>query len=152
MRTSITPAPISTSSEAEDGGATRLDAKVIKVELVISSILRVGVMLSASLILAGMVLSFAAHPQYARRASSLRGLTGAGATFPHSFTAVIQGTARLDGPAVVALGLLVLVATPVVRVAASVVGFVYERDRPFVAITMTVLLLLIASFVVGAAG
>jgi uncharacterized membrane protein len=130
--------------------ATELDPKALKVELAISSILRAGVMISASLIVAGMLLS-AADPPDGRR-SSLRSLTGARATFPHSVGAVIHGAAHWQGPAVVLLGLLVLVATPVVRVAASIVGFLYERDRPFVVITVTVLLMLVGSFVLGAAG
>jgi uncharacterized membrane protein len=132
--------------------ATELDSKVLKVELMISSILRVGVVLSASLIVAGMFLSFAADPQKARQPSSLRGLTGPAATFPHSLAAIMHGTAHVQGPAIVALGLLVLVATPVVRVGASVAGFLYERDPTFVVITTTVLTLLIVSFVLGAAG
>jgi len=42
-------------------------------------------------------------------------------------------------------GLLVLIATPVVRVMASVVGFVLERDRLYAAITIVVLAILLVS-------
>ena len=41
------------------------------------------------------------------------------------------------------LGLLTLLATPVARVAASVVGFALERDRLYTAITLAVLLILL---------
>jgi len=42
-------------------------------------------------------------------------------------------------------GLLVLIATPVVRVMASVVAFVLERDRLYAAITIAVLAILLVS-------
>jgi uncharacterized protein len=52
---------------------------------------------------------------------------------------------------VITLGLLLLIATPVVRVAVSVIAFVVECDRKFVVITLVVLLLLLFSiFYVGA--
>ena len=50
------------------------------------------------------------------------------------------------------LGLLLLIATPVARVAASIVLFARDRDYLYVAITTTVLLLLLLSFMLGAAG
>jgi uncharacterized membrane protein len=44
--------------------------------------------------------------------------------------------------AVIQLGLLILIATPVARVIFSLVGFVLERDRVYVAITLAVLAIL----------
>jgi uncharacterized membrane protein len=49
-------------------------------------------------------------------------------------------------------GLLLLIATPVLRVAVSILAFVYQRDRAFVAITSIVLALLLTSFVLGRGG
>ena len=46
------------------------------------------------------------------------------------------------------VGLLLLIATPVVRVAVSAFGFMLERDRIYVAITLAVLLILLASLFV----
>jgi uncharacterized membrane protein len=48
-----------------------------------------------------------------------------------------------------ALGLLVLIATPVVRVIASFIAFVYERDWRYAGITLVVLLVVILSIVLG---
>jgi uncharacterized membrane protein len=45
------------------------------------------------------------------------------------------------------LGLVVLIATPVVRVAASCVAFLVEGDRLYAVITVVVLLILLASLV-----
>ena len=49
------------------------------------------------------------------------------------------------------VGLMLLIATPVARVAVSILGFVYEHDRRYVIITSIVLALLILSFVLGKA-
>jgi uncharacterized membrane protein len=65
---------------------------------------------------------------------------------------VVRGIQHSQGRAIVTLGLLLLVATPVLRVAVSVIAFVYQRDRTFVVITSVVLLLLITSFMLGKAG
>jgi len=52
----------------------------------------------------------------------------------------------LSGPeAVIQLGLLILIATPVARVIFSLVGFALERDRVYVAITLVVLAVLVYS-------
>ena len=50
------------------------------------------------------------------------------------------------------LGLLVLIATPVLRVAASVVLFAIQKDWTYTLITAVVLSLLVLSLVLGAAG
>ena len=50
-----------------------------------------------------------------------------------------------SGRALIMCGVLVLIATPVVRVAASLVAFVHQRDRTYTAMTAFVLMLLLAS-------
>ena len=76
-------------------------------------------------------------------------ITTPGVAFPHSVRDVLRGIRESRGQAVVTLGLLLLIATPVLRVAVSIVAFAYERDRPYVVITTIVLLLLILSFALG---
>jgi uncharacterized membrane protein len=58
----------------------------------------------------------------------------------------------LSGRGVIQLGLLLLVATPVARVACSVVGFLRERDYVYVALTLIVLVVLIYSLFFGVGG
>ena len=55
----------------------------------------------------------------------------------------------MRGEAIVTLGLLVLIATPVMRVAVSVVAFIQHRDRTYALITAAVLCLLLLSLVLG---
>jgi uncharacterized membrane protein len=61
------------------------------------------------------------------------------------FSGLFSDLGGLQPIAIAQLGLLVLVATPLVRVMASVVGFALEGDRLYVAITLTVLTILLVS-------
>ncbi len=105
----------------------------------VSGVLIIGVAVSASLIAVGFLAS-----QLVGWEGSLRGLapTSLAAT---DFSAVGVGLAELRPIAFAHAGLLVLIATPVVRVAASFVAFVLERDRLYAAITFGVLAILLVS-------
>jgi uncharacterized membrane protein len=124
-------------------------ARVRRVELVISTLLRVGVATSLTVVVLGTLLSFVHHPEYVSAPGALTRLTAPGAAFPHTLAQVRAGLHGLYGQAVVILGVLLLIATPVLRVAASIVGFIYQRDRVYVAITSVVLILLLLSFWLG---
>ena len=130
----------------------RSEERVRKVELAISSLLRIGVLTSLLIVLVGTVVTFVHHPHYLSSRRDLVRLTSPGAEFPHSVPSVIRGVEHSQGRALVMTGLLLLIATPVLRVAVSVLAFVYQRDRTFVIITSVVLTLLLASFILGKAG
>jgi len=55
----------------------------------------------------------------------------------------------MKGEAVIAAGLLMLIATPVLRVGVSIFIFVFEKDWAFVVTTTFVLGMLILSFFLG---
>src|SRR6267154_1796982 len=55
----------------------------------------------------------------------------------------------LHGRGLIQLGLLILIATPIARVAFSVVAFLYQRDWVYVAVTLMVLGLLVYSLLGG---
>ena len=133
--------PRATLRSAED--------RVRRTELIISYTLRLGVVTSVILILLGMCVSFIRHPQYLSSKTELVALTRLGATFPQTIGGVVLGLAEFRGQALVVLGLLVLIATPVVRVAISILAFLLQRDHAFVAITTIVFALLLLSFVLG---
>ena len=121
------------------------------VDTAISSLLRTGVMISVAVVLTGLVFTFIHHPQYVRSKSALGQLTDAGAVYPHRLRDVLAQVGEGRGQAIVMLGLLMLIATPVARVAFSIVAFAIERDRLYVSITAIVLALLLVSFAIGAA-
>ena len=128
------------------------DEKVRKVELAISSLLRIGVLTSLLVVLAGTVVTFVHHPHYLNNRRDLGPLTKPGAEFPHTLGSLVQGLQHGQGRAIVMAGLLLLIATPVMRVAFSVLAFVYQHDPVFVVITSIVLTLLLVSFVLGRGG
>jgi uncharacterized membrane protein len=134
---------------SESAPATTEDERVRRVELAISNLLRTGVVASFAIILTGTAISFFRHPDYARSPGQLAHLTQPGAAFPNSMREVWQGVISLRGQAIVVVGLLVLIATPVMRVAVAILAFVYQRDTPFAVITSLVLALLLLSFFLG---
>jgi len=121
------------------------------IEVLISRLLLGGVLVSMATVLVGVVLMFVHHPEYLQAAADLAHLTQPGAAFPHTLSELAGGVAAGRGQAVVALGLLLLIATPILRVAVSVVGFALERDRAYTVICGLVLVLLVISFLLGKA-
>lgn len=125
------------------------DEQMRRLEVLISRLLRVGVIVSVGLIVVGTVATFVQHPDYVSSSGVLDSAVGPGATFPHELDALLASMRQLRGEAIVTLGLLVLMATPVVRVAFSVIAFTRHRDTTYALITAAVLCLLLLSLVLG---
>jgi uncharacterized membrane protein len=66
-----------------------------------------------------------------------------------SIAGILRGVGTMQSQAIVQLGLLLLIATPVARVAFTLVAFVLQRDRTYVAVTALVLALLLYGLVFG---
>jgi uncharacterized membrane protein len=108
--------------------------------LVVSLVLALGVGVSATLIGAGFVAALAVGWQ-----GSLIGVATTASASTTDFSGLTSRLGILEPLAITQLGLLTLLATPVVRVAASVVAFASEGDRLYTAITAIVLAILLAS-------
>jgi uncharacterized membrane protein len=115
-------------------------------EILVSITLRVGVAASAALIILGLVL-LAFHPAGGRDMS-----IDDAVRFPRGFAEIFSGAFALDPLAVVSLGLLVLILTPVARVAIALGAFAAEKDWKYAAFSGIVLAILVASFALGVAG
>jgi uncharacterized membrane protein len=111
------------------------------VELALATLLRVGVLLAAAFVLAGGVAYLFTHggerPDYTHFDSETADL--------RSITGVANAAAHLQPRGLIQFGLLLLIATPIIRVAFSLLAFVRERDRIYVAITSVVLVILLLS-------
>lgn len=114
--------------------------------VILGRVLRTGVVLAAILLVIGMVLAGADGDLGGGR-SSLDAAIDGSADHPSSFTDVVKGLGDAQPEAVISLGLLVLVATPIVRVLVAGIDFFRRRDHLFALISLTVLVLLGASFV-----
>lgn len=105
------------------------------VEVIIGDLLRTGVLLSGIIIFAGGSLYLihdgqtpVHYGQFDPNRAELR-----------SVVPVIKGAFGLDPRAIIQMGLLLLIATPVARVLFSIVAFAMERDWTYVWITVIVL-------------
>lgn len=106
-------------------------------------VLQGGVFLSAFVILVGVLLL----PTRPGGLSPQRLLV-----FPFTWSALVTDLVQFHPQGIIILGLLLLIATPVLRVAVSIVTFVVEHDRTYIIITCLVLAILLFSiFGVGTA-
>jgi uncharacterized membrane protein len=112
-----------------------------RVEATVARLLRAGVSVSAAVVLVGGSLYLARHgferPHYGvflGEPSDLRSVAG-----------ILRDAAAFSGRGWIQLGLLLLIATPVARVAFSVAAFVFQRDTTYVFVTLLVLALLALS-------
>jgi uncharacterized membrane protein len=116
-----------------------------QVEQIVGTLLRSGVIVAASVVLVGGILYLirygATLPDYRvfrGEPLDLRSLSGIVMdAFSFRFRGIIQ------------LGLLLLIATPVARVAFSVLAFALQRDRTYVLVTLIVFAVLMYSLIGG---
>lgn len=106
---------------------------------ILVSELRAGIVLSIALLLFGLSLAVV-------RRTAFDLLSGT----PVDLSTLAARLADLDPTAFVLLGFLTLIATPIGRVVASLVGFANARDGAFVVLTASVLGILALSVAVGA--
>jgi uncharacterized membrane protein len=112
-----------------------------RMDRLIGGLLRAGVIISAAVTLAGGFwrlaqtgTALADYRTFHGEPADLRGVTG-----------VLHGIAQGHSAALIQFGLLLLIATPVARVVLCVIAFAAEGDRTYVAITLLVLAVLLAS-------
>jgi uncharacterized membrane protein len=115
-------------------------------EIAISVILRTGVSIAGAVVSFGGIVYLARH---AGEAVNYRLFVGEPAA-SRKIGGIIAGTLAFEGRSIIQLGVLLLIATPILRVAFSLVGFAMERDRTYVVITAIVLAVLIYALISGA--
>jgi uncharacterized protein len=110
-----------------------------RLRTLLSLVLAVGVLTSALLVAIGFAGALAVGWDH-----SLTGATG-GSGALSDIGEMGRRLVELRPVGIVQLGLLVLLATPVVRVATALVAFVVERDATYAIISATVLAILLGS-------
>ncbi len=111
------------------------------VERLVSAVLRGGVLVAATVTAAGGVLYLMRH---ARDRVDYRVFHGEPASL-RSLGGIVLGAASLRAEWIIAAGLLLLIATPIARVAVLLGVFLRERDRLYVAVSAVVLGVLLLS-------
>ncbi len=136
--------------------AASAPAPLSRMELLISYVLRGGVLLSSAVIAIGILKLALTHttgyavilPHHLPDIVAYHPASGPG-TFPTSLKSVWVGAVAGRPYAIIAVGILLLIATPVMRVALSVGFFLAERDWLYVGITLFVLAVLLLSLLTG---
>jgi uncharacterized membrane protein len=112
-----------------------------EIEQIVGNLLITGVLISAFVVLIGACIYLFRHGREPIGYSVFRGEPAEYRNIP----GILRGVAALRGRGFIQLGLLLLIATPVARVAFSVWGFAAEKDRMYVAFTLIVLTILLYS-------
>lgn len=112
-----------------------------RIEVILGNLLRTGVLISAAVVLSGACVYLSRHAHEPADYRVFRGEPSEYRTIPGVIQSVMNGRGR----GLIQLGLLLLIATPIARVAFSVAGFAIERDRLYVAFTLIVLAILLYS-------
>lgn len=113
----------------------------LKMDIVIGYMLRVGVMTAALVVFAGGVLYLLKFGHHAPEFQHFHGTPWSAL----NIAPVLRGVRELDGRSTIQLGILLLIATPIMRVVFCIVGFALQRDRIYVAVSSIVLAVLLYS-------
>lgn len=110
-----------------------------QVEITISALLRVGVTSAAAIVILGGIFYLVRYGNempndhiFQGEPADLRQIPG-----------VLKDSLALQGRGIIQLGILLLILTPVARVAFSVFAFWQQRDRLYIIVTLIVLVILI---------
>jgi len=117
------------------------------IERIVSLILRSGVLVSGTVVLLGGLFFLARHGHERVDYHTFQAQP-ASDRFVHE---IVAGAVALRARSIIQVGVLLLLATPIARVAFSIVGFALEGDKLYVILTSIVLAILLYSLIGGAA-
>ncbi len=118
------------------------------IEVAISRILQIGVTVSVATILVGLVLLFV-RQDHSFGQTSYHTFVATGYVFPHSVSALKNSVQAGEALGILELGVLLLILTPIIRVATAFLLFARKHDRPMAIVTVCVLVVLVSSFYLG---
>lgn len=113
------------------------------IEQFIGRLLQVGVLLAASVVLTGGVLYLM---KYGRETPDRHAFHGEPADLT-SVAGIFQDAFHGSSRAIIQLGVVLLIATPIARVALTVFAFLWQRDYTYTVVTLIVLAILLYSLV-----
>lgn len=112
-----------------------------RLETIMGRLLQAGVLLAAAVVTVGALAYLVQH--HADRVDYRHFVVGGPGicTFP----GILRSAAHFESLGIIQIGLLLLIATPVARVALAIAGFALERDRLYTVVSVIVLVILLAS-------
>ncbi|PRY50912.1 putative membrane protein [Arcticibacter pallidicorallinus] len=118
------------------------------VATVVGKLLRFGVLSACLVAIIGGLMFLILHRSEISDFTQFRGAP----EYLRSLEGIYGGLLALDARAVIQAGVLILIATPILRVALSVFAFALEGDYLYVVITVIVLLIISVGMFGGLAG
>jgi uncharacterized membrane protein len=118
------------------------------IQLLLSHVLRAGTIVSISVVFIGGIFFIYRHGQSISDYHKWNGVPN----FIRTPSSVFHGIWALKGQAMIQFGIVLLIATPILRVIFSAVGFVLEKDYLYLGISLLVLCIIFFSMMSGHAG
>ena len=117
-------------------------------QLLLGKVLRAGMIISTSIVFIGGIFYLYRHGHTIADYKDFKGVPA----FVATAGGIIDGVLNLKGQAIMQLGIILLIFTPILRVMFSAVGFILEKDYLYVGISILVLLIIFASLMSGHVG
>jgi len=118
------------------------------IEVIMGSLLRGGVLISAMIVLIGGVLYLFQNGYSEPHYHTFKGEP----SDLKSIKQIFNGVIKLRSLAIIQMGLLILIATPIARIIFSAIAFLLEGDYLYVFIALTVLGIICFSLLSGLSG
>ncbi|WP_295797524.1 DUF1634 domain-containing protein [Mucilaginibacter sp.] len=115
------------------------------IQSLIGKVLCGGMIVSMSIVFFGGIFYVVRHGHSIPDYKTFTGI-------PSFMGSLIVAATNLKGQAIIQLGIVLLIATPILRVICSTIGFVLEKDYLYVGISLLVLLIIFASMMGGRVG
>lgn len=115
---------------------------------IIGWILRLGVIVSMLVVFIGGCFYIYRHSSETAHYSRFIGIP----KFVHSAGGIWHGILTFRGRAIIQAGIILLIATPIIRVLFSAISFVLEKDWLYTGISILVLAIIVTSALTGNAG
>ena len=117
-------------------------------QLLLGRVLRAGMIISMSIVFFGGIIYLYRHGHEFTDYKTFKGIPD----FVQHADTLLSGAFSFRGQAIIQLGIILLIATPILRVMFSTVGFVLEKDYLYTGISLLVLLIILFSMLNGHAG
>ena len=117
-------------------------------QVLLGQVLRAGTVVSVSVVFIGGVLFLVRHGHTVADYRTFKGIPD----FVRNPSGILYGILAFKGQAIIQLGIVLLIATPILRVIFSAIGFVLEKDYLYLGISLLVLSIIFFSALNGHAG
>jgi len=118
------------------------------IQSIIGHVLRWGTIVSIAVVFFGGIFFIYRHGHSIPDYKTFKGIP----VFLQQPAALVAAALNFKGQAIIQLGVILLIATPILRVVFSTIGFVLEKDYLYVAISLLVLLIIFSSMMSGRVG